>query len=103
MALVVRNLPVSSGHVRDTVCSLSQEDPLEEGTATHPQCSYLENPMDRVAWQATVHGVVRVGHNLVTKERKRERCLKINQMLPSSLRFPTVTKMAETSSLDMKF
>ena len=21
------------------------------------QCSYLENPMDRGAWQATVHGV----------------------------------------------
>ena len=27
----------------------------------------LENPMDRGAWQATVHGVTRVRHNLVTK------------------------------------
>ena len=27
----------------------------------------LENPMDRGTWQATVHGVARVGHNLVTK------------------------------------
>ena len=27
----------------------------------------LENPMDRGVWQATVHGVVRVGHDLVTK------------------------------------
>ena len=25
--------------------------------------------MDRRAWQATVHGVTRVGHNLATKER----------------------------------
>ena len=26
--------------------------------------------MDRGAWQATVHGVARVGHNLATKERE---------------------------------
>ena len=26
--------------------------------------------MDRGAWQATVHGVTRVGHDLVTKERE---------------------------------
>ena len=31
------------------------------------QYSCLENPMDRGAWQATVHGVTRVRHNLVTK------------------------------------
>ena len=29
--------------------------------------SCLENPMDRGAWQAIVHGVTRVGHNLVTR------------------------------------
>ena len=28
--------------------------------------------MDRGAWQATVHGVSRVGHNLVIKERERD-------------------------------
>ena len=34
----------------------------------HPlQYSCLENPMDTRAWQATVHGVPRVGHDLVTK------------------------------------
>ena len=27
------------------------------------QCSYLENPVDRGAWRATVHGVERVRHN----------------------------------------
>ena len=27
--------------------------------------------MDRGAWQATVHGVTRGGHNLATKERER--------------------------------
>ena len=36
--------------------SLGQEDPLEEGMAIH---SYLQNPMDRRDWQATVHRVVK--------------------------------------------
>ena len=31
------------------------------------QHSRLGNPMDRGAWQATVHAVSRVGHDLVTK------------------------------------
>ena len=30
------------------------------------QYSCLGNPMDRGAWQATVHGVERVGHDLAT-------------------------------------
>ena len=42
-----------------------------EGNGTPLQYSCLENPMDRGAWQATVHGVTRVGHNLATKERER--------------------------------
>ena len=39
------------------VPSLGQEDPLEEEMATHSGYSCLENPMDRGAWKATVHGV----------------------------------------------
>ena len=31
------------------------------------QYSCLENPMDGGAWQTTVYGVARVGHDLVTK------------------------------------
>ena len=38
-----------------------------EGNGNPLQYSCLENPIDRGAWQATVHGVERVGHNLVTK------------------------------------
>ena len=33
---------------------------------------YIILSMDRGAWQATVHGVTRVGHDLATKERERE-------------------------------
>ena len=37
--------------------SLGQEDSLEKEMATHSSIFCLENPMDRGAWQATVHGV----------------------------------------------
>ena len=37
-----------------------------EGSGNTLQFSHLENPMDRGAWQATVHGVARVGHDLMT-------------------------------------
>ena len=29
--------------------------------------TFVENPLDRRAWQATVHGVTRVRHGLVAK------------------------------------
>ena len=38
-----------------------------EGNGNPLQYSCLENPTNRGAWQATVHGITRVGHNLVTK------------------------------------
>ena len=38
-----------------------------EGNGNPHQYSCLENPMDRGLWQATVHGVARVGHDLATK------------------------------------
>ena len=38
-----------------------------EGSGNPLQYFCLENPMDRGAWQATVHEVTRVRHNLVTK------------------------------------
>ena len=42
-----------------------------EGNGNPLQFSCLENPMDRGAWRATVHGVTRVRHNLVTKPPPR--------------------------------
>ena len=38
-----------------------------EGKGSPLQHFCLENPMDRGEWQATVHEVARVGHDLVTK------------------------------------
>ena len=34
-----------------------------EGNGNPLQYSHLENPIDRGAWQATVHGIARVGHD----------------------------------------
>ena len=31
------------------------------------QYSFLENPMDRGTWQATVHGITEVRHDLATR------------------------------------
>ena len=38
-----------------------------EGHGNPLQYSCLQNPMDRGSWQATVHEITRVGHNLETK------------------------------------
>ena len=53
VAQTVKHLPT----VQETqVQSLDQEDPPEEGNGSPLQYSCLENPMDRGAWWATVHG-----------------------------------------------
>ena len=39
----------------------------EEGNGNPLQYSCLENPMNRGAWRATVHGVAKVGHDWATK------------------------------------
>ena len=41
------------------VRSLGWEDPLEKGIATHSNILAQRIPMDRGAWQATVHGVAK--------------------------------------------
>ena len=45
------------------VQSLGWENSLEQGMAAHSSILAWENPMDRGAWRATVHRVVRVGHD----------------------------------------
>ena len=53
VAQIVKNLPA----MQETwVLSLDWEDSLEKGNGNSLQYSCLENPMDRGAWQGTVHG-----------------------------------------------
>ena len=58
VALVVKNLPANARDIEMWVQSLGWKDPLEEETATHSSI-FLENPMDRGAWQAIVHRVAK--------------------------------------------
>ena len=50
----VKNLPAVQ---EMEVQALGWRHPLEKGVATHSSVLFLENPMDRGAWRATVHGV----------------------------------------------
>ena len=67
---MVKNLPAipaDSGSI-----SRSGRSP-GEGNGNLFQYSYLENPMDRGSWQATVHGdLKRAGHDLVTKQQQQQ-------------------------------
>ena len=54
------------------VRSLGQEDPLEEGMATHSsQYSCLENPIDRGSWWASVHRIAELDITEVTQHACR--------------------------------
>ena len=56
VAQMVKNQPA----MQETwVRSLIWDDPLEEGMATHSSILAWRIPMDRGAWQATVHGVTK--------------------------------------------
>ena len=56
LAQTVKKLPaIQVMQVR----SLGREDPLEEDMATHSSILAWRIPMDRGAWQATVHGVAK--------------------------------------------
>ena len=57
VALVVKNPPGSAGEIRDMVLIPGLGRPSGGGHGNPLQYSCLENPMDRGAWWATVHGV----------------------------------------------
>ena len=56
MALVVKKPLASAGDIRDagSIPRLGRSPGEEHGNPLQYSC--LENPMDRGAWQATVHG-----------------------------------------------
>ena len=71
VAQMVKNLPA----MQETwVQSLGREDPLEKGVATRSSI-LQENPMDRGAWQATVHGVTKSWTQLSECEHKVLLCV----------------------------
>ena len=63
VALVVKNLPANAG---DLGLIPGLERPLEEGMATHSSILAWRIPMERGAWQATVHGITESDTTKVT-------------------------------------
>ena len=59
MAPVVKNLPASAGDLRDKGLIPGLGISPGEGHGNPLQYSHLENPMDKGAWWATVHGVAK--------------------------------------------
>ena len=59
MALAVKNLPLNAEVVRDTgsIPGLGRSPGGRDGNPLQYSC--LENPMNREAWWATVHGVAK--------------------------------------------
>ena len=56
---MVKNLPANAGDARDMGSIPGSERSPGIGNGNLLQCSCLENSMDRGAWQATVHRVVK--------------------------------------------
>ena len=59
MGIVVKNLPANVGDTRDLASIPGLGRSPGEGNDNPLQYSCLENPMDRGAWQATVHMVAK--------------------------------------------
>ena len=59
MALVVKNSPANAEDIRDVGLILGWGRSPGGGNGNPLQYSCLQNPMDRGAWQATVHRVTK--------------------------------------------
>ena len=56
---MVKNPPANAEYARDVGSTPELGRPPGVGNGNPPQFSCLENPMDRGAWQAIVHGVAK--------------------------------------------
>ena len=66
---VVKNPPVNVGDVASKPGSGRSPG---KGNGNQLQYSWVESPMDREVWWATVQGFTRVGHNSVTKQQQQQ-------------------------------
>ena len=69
---VVKNLPANVGDT-SSISGLGRSP--GEGNGCSLQYSCLENPRGKGAWRATVHGILRVGLDLVTQQQQRKHSL----------------------------
>ena len=70
MALVAKNPPANAGDRRDVGSIPGLGRSPGEGHGNPLQYSCLENPMDRGAWWATVHGAAELDMTEVTQHER---------------------------------
>ena len=58
---------INDGYSDSAVILYNDPSPVGEGNGNPLQYSCLENPIDRGAWKATVHGITK-RHNSATKK-----------------------------------
>ena len=78
---MLKNSPTNAGDLG----SIPRE---ENGNPLQYFC--LGNPMDREAWRATVHGLQRVGHDLVTNNNSNLSFLLDCKLFVSAIKAPTI-------------
>ena len=83
MVLVVKNPPASAGDVRDSGSIPGSGRSPGEGNGYPLQYSCLENPMDRGAWQATVHSVAKSWTQLSDSARLQALGAPLSHPLPT--------------------
>ena len=62
VALAIKNPPAKAGGIKDSIPGSGRSPGEGHGNPLWYSC--LENPMDRGAWRATVHGVAKRGTRL---------------------------------------
>ena len=82
VALVVKNPPANAGDIRDAGLIPGSGRSPGGGHGSPLQYSCLENPMDRGAWRATVHGVTKSQ----TRLKRHSRHTSVYQLRGESLR-----------------
>ena len=86
LPLVVNNLPANAGDARDTGLIPGLGRSPGAGNGNTFQCTCLENPKDRGAWQATVHRVTKsqmflAAFFIIDKTWMQAKCLLIDKWL----------------------
>ena len=78
--VLVNNMPANAGDIRDALSIPGSGKSPGKGHGNPLQYFYLENPVDRGDWHASVHGVAKIGHDLVT-EQKNKNNIQVNKLL----------------------
>ena len=91
VVLVVKNTLADAGNARDTGSMLGSGKAPRGGYRKPLRYSCLENPMDRGAWQATVHGV--------TKSRTPRKLLSMSTK--SHKKYKTLRKLLRRKARDL--